>query len=127
MRAQSEPLMQKTTGTSLIEILISLLLISILLLGIDAAQIASLQLSSANYYLAIAEQQINAMNERLTLLKNMDINPYVAVWNKQNQEVLPQGKGVIHDGEISVFWGNRDEQNCKTNKIGADGCLHLRI
>lgn len=112
--------MQKNFGISLIEILISLLLVSILLLGIDAAQIASIQFASANYYFAVASQQMSNMNERL---KNNDTQN----WDKENQEVLPQGHGVARGDEVAIFWGNKNEENCKKNKVGMEGCLWSRV
>lgn len=119
--------MHKYTGTSLIEILISLMLMAVILLGIDAMQVVSLQQCKANYYFAVAEQQINVMNERIALLKNDEPDEFALIWNKQNQEVLPQGRGIVKshpDSGLSIYWGNVNEQNCKTSKSGTEGCLH---
>ena len=105
-------------GTSLMEVLISLVLISILLLGIDAVQIISLQKTKINYYVAVAEQQIISMMEGM---KDTEI------WNQQNQEVLPQGRGVLTDKVISIFWGNMNGENCESNKIKKDGCIRYNL
>jgi len=105
------------------------MLMAILLLGMDAMQLLALREASANYYFSIAQQQINIMNERINLLKNEELNFFITTWNKQNKEVLPNGKGNIKtnpDYEASIYWGNRDEHNCKTNQTGADGCLHYK-
>lgn len=115
-----------TTGLSLIELLISLMLMAVLLLGIDAMQIAALQHSMTNYHFAVAKQQIDVMHERRILYRN---NAYLLKWNEQNQKVLPQGYGIVKSNpkaEIAIFWGNKNEQNCQTNQVGAEGCLHLK-
>src|SRR5207253_11148603 len=105
--------MPNLSGTTLIEILISLLLISLLLLGVDVMQIVSLRQTQANYYVTVAEQQMNNMLERLTINPHADLE----TWNKQNREVLPEGRGVINHDELAIYWGNISEQNCATNKM----------
>jgi len=115
--------MHSATGTTLIEILISMLLISILLLGVDAMQVIGLKQAKVNYYFAVAEQQINNMLERLTI----DNYPDAFAWNKQNQELLPQGGGVITENNIAVFWGNQNAEKCTANKMGKSGCLQIQL
>lgn len=114
-------------GSSLIEILISLLILSILLLGVDAMQITSLRETRASYYFSVATQQLQIMSERLHSLKARDINEQLTQWNKQNNEVLPQGHGVISGDyphfTLTIFWGNADTNECNKNKIGQSGCL----
>jgi Tfp pilus assembly protein PilV len=137
---------KKILGASLIELLVSLVLMSILLLGVDAMQLSSLQQAQANYYFALAKQQISNISERLFMLDRLqagnnpsnnnrnnnhpgDDNKFLLAWDQQNQEVLPLGKGIIKgrypEVEISVFWGKSNGENCKTNKTGAAGCLHI--
>lgn len=113
----------KHSGTSLIEVLISLFLISLLLLGLDAVQLFSLRQSKINYYYAIALQQIQNLHEELTVTNRPDLD----FWNLQNQQVLPQGRGELSAYAISIFWGNRDEKTCDKTKIRENGCLQLRL
>lgn len=115
--------MHSATGTTLIEILISMLLISILLLGVDAMQVISLKQAKVNYYFAAAEQQINNLIEELSI----NHNPDLVTWNKQNQIVLPQGRGVMTKNAIAIFWGSFNEEKCEANKIGTSGCLRIQL
>lgn len=107
--------MPQSTGTTLTEILISMLLIGILLLGVDAMQVISLKQTKANYDYAVAISQMNNMLERLSI----DNHPDVFTWNQQNQRVLPAGRGVINNNELAIFWGNPHEN--------ASGSLHIRF
>lgn len=122
--------MRNQLGTSLFEILISMILLAIVLLGIDAMQITSLQKAKVNYYFAVANQQVDIMIERLTLENNIN-EAWLTTWNKQNQEVLPQGKGIISGNyphyEVSIFWGIWNEGSCKKNTIAQNGCVHRII
>jgi Tfp pilus assembly protein PilV len=108
-------------GVSLIEVLISFLLLSILLLGIDATHITALQKTKANYYFSVATQQMNIITNQLISKHNLD------AWNQKNEIVLPQGKGIISDNKIIILWGGMSEENCKSNKIGTQGCLYQAI
>lgn len=122
--------MRNELGTSLFEILISILLLAIVLLEIDAMQIMSLQKAKVNYYFAVATQQLNNMTERLSLTKNIN-DDWLVGWKKQNQEILPSGTGTI-DGsypnyEIAVFWGNVHAESCRNNKIAQNGCVHRTL
>jgi len=115
------------SGTSLIEILISIIILSILLLGVDAMQITTLQKAKTNYYFAVAIQQLDILKERLKLQKK-DVSLLLEEWNKQNQVVLPQGRGVIEGDfpqyELTIFWGSKNASECKKNKIAKIGCIH---
>lgn len=118
------------SGVSLIEILISIILLSILLLGVDAMQITTLQRAKTNYYFAVATQQLNILTEQLKLEKH-DVSVLLSAWNKQNQIVLPQGRGTIQGDfphyELTIFWGNKNASECKTNKIAQIRCLRILL
>lgn len=119
--------MQKYNGSSLIELLISLLLLAILLLGVDALQINSMRAASENYYFAVAQQQMSIIHERLSMLNHDEINIFISTWNDQNQKVLPGGRGIVRakpDRGVSIYWGKGDEQNCKTGSR-SEGCLQV--
>ena len=114
-------------GTSLIEVLISLLLLSLFLLGFDAMQMASLRAAKADYYFHVATSQLEFIRERLIIAKN--IHEELANWNQLNQQVLPQGIGFIEGDypnfHISVAWGGL--HSCKQNKVGRTGCVSAVI
>ena len=85
-----------STGFTLLEILISLFLLSLILLGLDAMQIYALRENRAAFYFLTAENQIDAMIERLYALNTQEnLAEQINIWNQQNQEVLPLGKGSV--------------------------------
>jgi len=119
--------MQKYKGFSLIELLISFLLLATLLLGIDALQINSMRAASENYYFVVAQQQMSVIQERLSMLNHDEINTFISTWNVQNQNALPDGRGIVRrkpDRGVSIYWGKGDEQNCKTGSR-SEGCLQV--
>jgi hypothetical protein len=119
------------SGSSLIEIIICLFILSLLLLGLDAMQLTSLREAKAAYYFSVATQQLNAMNERLHVVAEGNYDEQLALWNRQNQQVLPQGRGTIEGDypsvNLAIFWGNGNKmaQECNKNKIGQSGCLQM--
>lgn len=117
----------RSKGFSLIEVLISLLLISFILLGLDAIQIYSLKQARIAYYFSIASHQINNMTERLiTLQHHADLTEQIALWNRENSAVLPNSLGTVSGAFphyiITLNWGN-GSQHCERNRIGETGCL----
>lgn len=118
-------------GTSLIEVMISLLLLSIFLFGLDATQITALSHTKAAYFFSVAVQQVKQMGERLIACKKNHCDQQITLWNQQNAEVLPQGRGKVSgsypDYLITLFWGNKKREVCQQNKIGKEGCLQLKI
>lgn len=123
--------MQKPTGTTFIEVLISLFIISFILLGMVALQLVSLQKSKSAYYFSVAAEQMISMKERIYSMSEPEIDNQFLIWNKQNQDLLPQGRGVISGRFptylISIFWGNTNETECIKSKTGPSGCLSLSI
>src|ERR1700733_14851654 len=111
--------MQQHIGISLIELVISLMLISTLLLGMDAMQIASLQQLKSAYYFAVAQQQMSVITARFKVSQKHRLQESLNRWNEQNGKVLPQGRGIItgdypHYRAI-LFWGKWNEEDCKNN------------
>ncbi len=114
----------RSTGFSLIEVLISLFLLSCLLLGLEATEIFSLRVNRSAYFFSVAENQLNSMAERLRVLdSNQDLAKQITIWNQQNQEVLPQGRGVMTGNTLTIYWGG--ESSCPQNKFGQAGCLKI--
>lgn len=121
--------MKDVSGMSLIEILISLLLLSILLLGFDAMQIKSLQVAKQSYFYTIAEQQLDQIIERLLASKTLNSADQIAAWNRENINLLPQGRsqvvGRYPHYTISIMWGGMNNLSCPSNKIGRENCLTI--
>jgi hypothetical protein len=110
--------MEKYKGTSLFEILISTLLLSIAFLGLDAAHITSFRAIETGYNFMRAEQQMNAMMNRLLLTKGENIDAMVSDWNLHNSQVLPRGHGVVRGNYpeyiVALSWG--DIGDCETDQ-----------
>lgn len=117
-------------GFTLLEVLLSLLLISFILLGLDATQIYALKRAKAHYFFSLATQQVNNLREQLYAGRQViDINAQVANWNKQNHLLLPQGFGVLTGNfpnyVVTLYWGTMDF--CAQTYIGESGCVKEKI
>lgn len=119
--------MANCLGISLIEILISFLMLSIMLLGLDAMQLQILQKATSVYYYSVANQQLHNMAERLFAQETHPLE----MWNKQNSQVLPQGIGYLmkhhSDVLIRIAWGKQKNQPCNQPKLGKNGCMQMLI
>ena len=99
----------KLSGYTLIEVLVSLLLLSVMLLGMDVMQIFALRQSRAAYYLSVAHTQMQSISERLRMTATLDPAMTISAWNTENALVLPQGVGYVR-GSYPVYhaqlcWG----------------------
>ena len=96
----------------------------------DAANLLALKESETAYYFNIATQQMNNFVERLSIANSNDISDQLLVWNKENDEVLPQGQGRLIEGslnrQLKISWG-KDESKCQKTQIGKSGCLYLDL
>lgn len=121
--------MKKYKGITLFEILISMLLLSIAFLGIDAAHITSFRAIETGYNFMQAEQQMNAMVNRLLLTHGENIDAMVSDWNLQNSQALPQGHGGVRRNYpeyiVTLSWGDTRD-NCEDFKSRL-GCLHTTV
>lgn len=97
-------------GFSLIEVLISLLILSLILLGFDAMEIDALRENRNAYYFSVAENQLNSIAQRIQA-HPQDITKQLMIWNQQNQQILPQGKGNVSglfpNYIVTIFWGEK--------------------
>jgi hypothetical protein len=96
-------------GLTLLEVLVSLVLLMLMLLGFDAMQLSALRSAKSAYYLSVATQQVDVIVQRLSVLKELFNGDAIAEWNIENQTVLPNGLGRV-DGQfpnyrISINWG----------------------
>ncbi|EKD70176.1 MAG: hypothetical protein ACD_46C00611G0001 [uncultured bacterium] len=122
--------MKKITGTSLLEVLLALFLLSMLLLNFDATQMMGIKKAKANYYWQVAMHQIQSLMNVLQLYKNDSATQQIIEWNRQNQIMLPQGKGEVvgeyPNQAIQIFWGEI-KSTCEKNKIGMSGCIKIEM
>jgi prepilin-type N-terminal cleavage/methylation domain-containing protein len=118
------------SGFSLIEVLVSLLLLAILFLGLEGGEIYALRESRNAWIVSIAVRQLENMTERLSV--SNDVDNQLVHWNEENAHVLPQGRGTVTGQSpiyvISIYWGESNNQNpCQENHLGMSGCLQEKI
>lgn len=114
--------MRRVLGVTLIEVLVSLIILSIMLLGVDAMQLSGLREAKIALYYAEATQQLRLIQEKLSISQEANAQEAIAAWNVQNAEVLPQGRGTVKQGVVNVFWGEA-ATSCPVNHIGLSGCV----
>lgn len=117
------------TGTSFIEVIVSLLLLSIILLELDVLALYALREEKSVYYSTIAINELSNMAERLQSSQFEDIDTQLSWWNQQNEKFLPLGIGKIEQQaltKLTIFWG-KDKNACLNNQTGKSGCLSLKI
>ncbi|QLH43606.1 MAG: type IV pilus modification protein PilV [Coxiellaceae bacterium] len=99
----------KNRGFSLLEILISLLILSFGIMGMMAMQVNSIQLTKTALWQSIALTQAFSMLERLRANHASEIRTREFFqWEEGNQHWLPQGHGDYQcnaDGcTVTVIW-----------------------
>ena len=118
-------------GFTLLEVLVSLLLLAMMLLGLDAMQLTTLKEARTAYYFAVATQQLTNFTEQLLLAPQGDVPSLLLEWNQQNQHVLPRGRGSLRghfpDYQLAIFWGATLSGECNTPLLGKNGCLTEKI
>lgn len=118
-------------GFSLIEVLVSLLLLSLILMGFDAFCLSSVRGLREDYYFTQASNQVSMMSERLRALDAADgMHEQIEQWNKENATVLPLGKGEVSGSYpnyvITVYWGEKQSE-CTNMRIGGAGCIREKL
>ncbi len=104
-------------GFGLVEILVALTIFSIVLVPLMARQLKQSQQSYQNYFKSIAVTQAQSMLERLRANHSDQARrrEYL-VWNKWNQQLLPQGHGSYtcrpydHRCWVSIKWWSNNQQ-----------------
>ncbi len=127
------PLRSDSSGFSLIEVLVSLLIISITLLGLTALMTNALRYSYDAYLESVAVNQLSSMAERLRATHGDALGAVVADWNQENQQALPQGQGDVAPSNgtytLALGWQARHKASavgdCRTSKEHA--CLTMRV
>jgi len=107
----------KALGFTLLEVLVSLLLLGLMLLFFDTAQYAAWHANQSAYELTQATQQVRSMSERLKMLGGYpDFKEQLSIWNQENQLILPNGKGYVSGQyprySIQLCWDSQGNQRC---------------
>lgn len=118
-----------TSGIALFEVLVSLLLLSLLFFGLDGVELSALYLNRKAYFAALAEQQVDNLEERLRLVgAGAGLDQALRAWNAENQQILPQGRGRLSghypDYRITLAWGKAGERFCAESQEGEAGCVN---
>lgn len=114
--------MKNIFGFTLIEVLVSLALFALILLGFDVMQLTAFQMNQSAYCLTMVALQMDSIDERLKVLgKGHGLQDQMKIWNRQNQLVLPGGKGVVLGRfptySIKLCWGRAKQIHCVQNKL----------
>lgn len=116
--------MNKTAGFTLIEVLISILILSLVLLGFDAMELVALQRSRSAFLFNLATEQLHSMQERIQAYGKSDLPKQLALWNEDNMALLPLGKGHVVNDRISIFWGEKTNKRvCKQLQENRLNCI----
>jgi type IV pilus assembly protein PilV len=85
-------------GFSLLEVLITLLILSLGLLGFARAEILALQINETAYFQSIATIQLNGITDAIRACNNMSTAPAncfseaTKIWKAENKILLPQAE-----------------------------------
>lgn len=118
-------------GFTLIEVLVSLMLLSLILFALEAMEIVSICENQASYFLSLATVRLQSMTEKLRIIKHESVLALqMAKWNEENQQVLPNGHGVIQgtypDYTVIIYWGEK-VSSCEYIQLGQSGCLKVDV
>jgi len=120
------------SGFTLLEVVISLLLLAFVLLAADALDIFTLRQARALYYFQIAEIQTHNLYERLQMLNNIapgaEHFSQISQWHEETHSLLPQGQGTLQGSyphyRVAVYWGGTTAVQCQKTQVRTAGCLH---
>jgi hypothetical protein len=88
-------------------------------------ELSASRASRETYFFSVAANQLQTMAEQLSLHINQQ--NIFALWNRDNQVLLPNGRGEFDGSTLSIYWGNKNQTYCKQNQEGPSGCLSKRI
>lgn len=116
--------MQFQIGSSLLEVLITLVILSTGLLGFAHAGLMALRTNQSAYLQSLAKIQLNSMGERLRSCQHSGIisinclKQEVATWKKENARLLPDASSAltIQDAayELKIHWVSESNQEKKS-------------
>jgi prepilin-type N-terminal cleavage/methylation domain-containing protein len=106
-------------GFTLLEVMISMLLLAMAMLAMDVMAVQSLHESQKNYLFSVALNEMASMSERLQVWQNpADLS---ARWNNELKNLLPlaqgQVNGVFPDYTITLCWSKSE---CLANTVHVD-------
>lgn len=120
--------MQPISGFTLLEVLVSLVILSFVIVGFEAMQLYALHETRKAYYFSEGISQINSMIERLHT--GLDVSTQINQWNDENRRVLPQGRGDVKGQypayHITLFWGEM-LSDCLETQWGQNGCITMDV
>jgi prepilin-type N-terminal cleavage/methylation domain-containing protein len=103
--------LKSARGFTLLEVLMSLLLLSLIVFALDGVEILALRRCKASYLYAVAQNQFKNLITQLHtanpqfLTENLFNN-----WNNENQQLLPNSlskiSGVFPNLTIELLWGD---------------------
>jgi Tfp pilus assembly protein PilV len=116
-------------GFTLLEVMISFMLVSIAVLGMDVMAVQSLHQNLKTYQLSIAVNEMQNIRERLQALQdNAGLQEQLISWNQDFKSVLPKSESSINGSfpnyEVSLWWGDKGRDACQ--KL-SENCLTMRI
>jgi prepilin-type N-terminal cleavage/methylation domain-containing protein len=119
---------QKNRGFTLLEVLVSLLLLSIMLLGLDVLEVYVLHKNLNTYYANMALQQLHNLEQRLKMVgAQAGVEEQLALWEAENQAVLPLGRAVVSGSypgyTVTLFWGEKESFVCEQKMWERAGCI----
>lgn len=123
--------MDKNSGFTLLEILISLFLLFSVLLGFDAVLLTSLQQTNHAYQMTVATHQVISLVEKIHTWKDKtELEEQIDLWNEQNHQLLPLGAGHVSgtypDYFISLHWGPAPHY-CDSVDFNHHNCLTMEV
>ena len=123
--------LNKNTGFSLLEVLVSLLLISFILFGFDALSVHAIRQTRSAFYFTVAANQLANLSRRLECAQSAaDRDFQVQQWNRENEVLLPKGFGAVSGSfpryVLTIYWGKTIHQ-CVQIRLGEAGCLTLPV
>lgn len=92
--------MKFQTGSSLLEVLITLVILSVGLLGFANANLIALRTNQSAYFQSLARAQLDAAVERLYACQKFAVvtncwNQELVEWKKENAAILPAAKSIV--------------------------------
>lgn len=122
--------MPKVSGFSLMEVLVSLLLLSWLLLGLAVVEVDSIKQARTINIFNLSINQLENMTERIVAGQHAELQQNINQWNSENEILLPNGIGHV-EGEfpnylLTIEWGKR-MNNCNKNQLGESGCITEKV
>lgn len=133
MRRLLSPLARSQRGVSMIEVLVTLLVLSVGLLGIAALQVRTLQFNQDAYYRSQANVLLYDMAERSRSHPELDAGfaTEKALWQQQVADTLPDGQGSAEcDADLcnlTVSWQGRSFLDDSTAADDAQESLQLAV